>query len=127
MDKFKNLDDVRAWVKREIEDGRDFIICKAKGINGELQDIDEASLDDLPKYINTNLDSSKALLKHRLEGTPLNLEPLLQLMYDTAFDEEEYKQIGDNDGSLVTLASLANKLGMTDQAELAMEAVYSYD
>jgi len=128
MDNFETLDDVRAWVKAQVDDGREFILLKAQGLRVELKEIAEAPpLKELPKFINTELEASQALLKHRLNGEPLDYSALLQLMYDTNWDAEDYKQIGDNDGSLITLCDLANKLGMTAEAERAMEAVYAYD
>lgn len=122
------MDDIRKWITTEIDYCVDHITHMAYNRNAELADVCTASVNDLPKFINSSSSSVQEILKDRLAGNEvLNLEPILQVLYDSSFKSDEYKRIGENDGMLHILAKLANKFEMTSEADRAHEAMYSVD
>ena len=127
MEPFKNLDDIRKYLSQQIDDCHEFVILKAVGKNGEVEDVRNASDEELPTYINSQSKAVQAIVKSRLSGKPVEIGKVLEELYDVEFDHEDYKQIGENDGQLMQIVDLCNGLGMTEESARAYEAVYAID
>ena len=127
MEEFKDLDDVRTYVRTCVEDARDYVIGLGMDYSGDslsMRNIMAAQLEDLPKYINVEGNSQK-VLQMRLQGEEPDMLFWLDILSNTTFDSEQYKSLGENDGTIQTLVGLANALGMRDESERAYEALYS--
>jgi hypothetical protein len=121
------LDDVRDYIRTRITDSRDYIIELAKARDSELNEVCEADEKDLPKHINVKSAPAQEMLRSRLKDDKLNLEPFLQVLYDTDFDYEDYQNLGENDGLLGAMSHMARMLGMDEESSRAYEAIYSMD
>lgn len=128
--RFDDLDDVRELVKENIKDLRNYIIEKAEATDNELEKVINAEEKELPKLINVKSLAAQEYLKHRLRNKGCDIEPLLNLelfldiIYSTALDSDDYKDLGINDGQICETARLAYMLGMENEAKKAYEAKY---
>jgi len=124
-DTITNLDQVKELLKEEIECNRQSLIEDACNFDPMLEDVCNAEIKDLPLFVAVSSESAKKVLAARLKGEEPDMEPFLNVLSDTEFDDEGYHSIGHRDGQLFTLNLLAKKLGLNDLADKAYEAIYS--
>lgn len=96
------------------------------------QDLDNIEKDDIPLHITDLIPGTfqHHILKCRLEGTdPLeeNLSLCMQILWDTEFNVDDYRNVGRNDGQIDILSLLLKKLDMHTEAEKVSEAQYTID
>lgn len=127
-EKFESLDEVKVWVKEQIKECLDYVVEMAALRDADLRAVKRADEKDLPKFINVKSEAAQEMLKLRLNKEPYrDMEPFLQVLFNATFTYEDYKHLGENDGMLHTLSSMALKLGMKEESEQAYAAVYDAD
>ena len=124
MKELKTLEEVKEYVRQEIESTREAIKELACGYDPEVAEVTTAEVKDLPKFVSVT-GSAKEILTSRLKGAEPDMQPYMDVLSATDFDEDEERGSGEYDGSLRTLIGLANALGMTNESERAYEALYS--
>lgn len=128
MDEFKSLEDVKKYVIAGIDDCVEYLIGVAADIDREIFVVRAAGIEELPKYINTTSRPAQVLVKSILSSTRIeDLDPFLEVLSDHAFNAQDYKEIGMNDGQLQTFSSLADGLGMKIESQRANSAIYAWD
>ena len=55
------------------------------------------------------------------------MDTFLEVLWDSEFNVDDYKHLGENDGMLQEMSSMAHKLGMPEEAKKAYAAVYNMD
>ena len=120
--------DIRKKIIDEIDSCCDFVISTVGDLDEEVCKVLISEGEELPLLVNVKSPAAQALLKANLSDMKIsNLQPFMDIMQDNAFDMEDYRNIGVNDGMLTILAEWADSLGMVDDAARARSAIYSYD
>lgn len=98
--------------------------CKEGVTFGDAQRI---PFNDLPKYVNDENELKKDIVLARLRKEKISDDPqfILRSLYDVAFDVETYKNIGMNDGTLMTLKIIFEELGDKVHAKECYDWLYS--
>ena len=125
-EKYIKLNDLLAWIEPYEEYVKGFILERVQQTT-LYEDIDGINKDDIPLRIHecTPDTPEHYLLKCRLEDKePDDLNILLQVLWDTEFDTDDYRQIGFNDGEICMIGALFNALGLDDRAKQVNQASY---
>jgi hypothetical protein len=130
--KDKRIESIKKLALEMLETAKEFIQEQAKGHSeSALKEVLAFDKETLPTYINKyntmklNIKIAKAILNG--EDVTKNPDFVMQSLYDCAFDVDDYKAIGVNDGILLTLSQIFNKLGMHKKALEAISWGYSID
>ena len=123
-----NAEEIRKYVTDGIDSCCDFVISTVSDLDEEVCKVRIADAEELPLLVNVKSPSAQELLKANLSDVKVsNFEPFLDVMQDNAFDMEDYRNVGTNDGMLTVFADWADSLGMVEEAIRARSAVYSFD
>jgi len=112
-------------LKDELENCTEYLAEKAYAKSAEYVKVLEASLADLGLMVNETgltLEMVKARLRGESIRTP---EWHVQALSNETFDYEEYKNLGDNDGTLRMIGHSLKILGYHKLASRAYGAIYN--
>lgn len=121
-------ENIRKKIIDEIDSCCDFVISTVGDLDEEVCKVLTSEGEELPLLVNVKSPAAQELLRSNMSDVKVsNFQPFLDVMQDNAFDMEDYRNIGVNDGMLTILAEWADSMGMVDDAARARSAVYSYD
>lgn len=121
-------ENIRKKIIDEIDSCCDFVISTVGDLDEEVCKVLTSEGEELPLLVNVKSPAAQELLRSNMSDVKVsNFQPFLDIMQDNAFDMEDYRNIGVNDGMLTILAEWADSMGMVDDAARARSAVYSYD
>jgi hypothetical protein len=128
METFESIEDLKKYITSHIDDCVEWLILQAGEHDREIRVVRACDFEDLPKYLNTSSVPATLIVKSRLEDKRIeDLDSFLEVLFNVEHGVEDYKEIGMNDGQLQTLADLAGKIGMKEEAARATSAIYSWD
>lgn len=100
---------------------------KAHRMNIDYQRIEDMLPNDLPLHVNDE-EPYGEMVRERLKGNSIDTPKWhCQALGQVAFDYEDARHIGMNDGALLLIWKLANKLHDKALCERALTAQYSDD
>ena len=116
-----------AWLKDELENCEEYLAEKAYAKSADYVTVLEASLPDLGLMINeTGLKGD--MMKARMRGEDIRTPGWhIQALSDEAFNFEEYKALGKNDGTLRTIGHILDMIGQKKLSLRAYAAMYNGD
>jgi len=115
---------------REVLDNcEDFLRRQAHTRNQSFLRILACCKENLPAMLLDILtDKEIVLIEARLKGINIDTPQYhIQALWDVAFDYEDYKAIGYNDGQLSIVSLIASTLGDKELSERASNAMYNQD
>jgi hypothetical protein len=110
-----------------LQDCIEFLIELSINKKSSLKEVLDMPFNELPKHINDSNDIKKEMVLARLrkEDIKKNYNFVCQSLWNTEFDMDEYRQLGDNDGRLSVIAMIFRELGHEEQEKEALNWVYS--
>lgn len=117
---------VCAELDSTLETCKGFLLEITINLNDEFKTIMEAESKNLPLYINDDGRLGDAA-KLRLDNKQIPPDILIELLSDIEIDFDDYRSIAVNDGELLVVARLYNKMGYTNKAQEAFSYMYRED
>jgi hypothetical protein len=121
------LSKIKELAISRLDNCEDFLIQLNRLKGTAYKEVEQLEVKELPEHINDSPAYKNRLVKTKLVGEPLTKDPmnLLEPLWDTEFDYDDYKNIGHNDGTLATLWKLFRILDMKEEEERANALIYS--
>lgn len=125
-----------AKIKKEmllwLNDAREFVASLIIRRCPDIEELMRLPIEELPLKINEYEEGSPkhSIVKLRLEGKdPFeeDLRVIMTVLYDVEFDNEEYKNLGSNDGTLHLLSRILELLGDEEHSQQASDLMYTAD
>lgn len=106
-----------------LESCKEFLLEITTNLNDDFKTIIEAKPEDLSLHINDDGRLGEAA-KLRINKKAIPPDILIELLADIEIDWDDDRNISVNDGELLVVARLYNKLGYTKKAQEARSYMY---
>lgn len=114
-------------ITNQVELCEQFLESKAEELSEQYNTAIALPQTDLGIYINDPTVLGE-LVKARLKGAPVNTPKWqIECLCDCEFDYDDYRKLGENDGTLQMAAIVLNLLGEEELAQRALAAQYNSD
>jgi len=115
------MKELKVLLKDKLDQCEEYLHDLAMRKDSDYNEAYKTKFEDLPTLMLHN-----DWAKRRFKGENISEHSIcIEVLSNCEMDFDEYKHLGENDGSLYTLYAIYKKLGMNDEAHKAMSLVYS--